>query len=63
MHFFNDFFFFMQHATVYNFTEDNTLSSFTKTFDKLKEILESESTFCPILIIVRQVGLFLIPPL
>ena len=36
--FFNDFFFFMQHATVYNFTDDNTLSSFPKTFDKLKEI-------------------------
>ena len=53
----------MQHATVYNFAEDNTLSSFTKTFDKLKEILESESKFCLILIIVRQVGLFLIPPL
>ena len=63
MQFFDDFFFFMQHATVYNFAEDNTLSSFTKTFDKLKEILESESKFCLILIIVRQVGLFLIPPL
>ena len=36
--FFNDFFFFMQHATVYNFTDDNTLSSFPKTFDKLKQI-------------------------
>ena len=40
---FNDFFFFMQHATVHNFADDNTLSSFAKTFDKLKEILESES--------------------
>ena len=33
----------MQHATVHNFADDNTLSSFAKTFDKLKEILESES--------------------
>ena len=41
--FFNDFFFFMQHATVHNFADGNTISSFTKTFDKLKEILESES--------------------
>ena len=41
--FFNDFFFFMQHATVYNFADDNTLSSFAETFVRLKEILESES--------------------
>ena len=41
--FFNYFFFFMQHATVHNFADSNTLSSFAKTFDKLKEILESES--------------------
>ena len=41
--FFNDFFFFMQHAIVHNFADDNTLSSFAKTFDKLKEILESQS--------------------
>ena len=41
--FFNDLFFFMQHATIHNFAENNTLSSFAKTFDKLKEILESES--------------------
>ena len=33
----------MQHATVHNFADINTLSSFAKTFDKLKEILESES--------------------
>ena len=26
--FFNDFFFFMQHATVHNFAEDNILSNF-----------------------------------
>ena len=37
--FFNNFFFFAQHATVYNFADDNTLSSFAKTLDKLKEIL------------------------
>ena len=36
--FFN-FFFFAQHATVHNFADDNTLSSFAKTSDKLKEIL------------------------
>ena len=33
----------MQHATVHNFDDDSTLPSFAKTFDKLKEILESES--------------------
>ena len=36
-------FFFIKHATVHNFADDNTLSSFAKTFDKLKESLESES--------------------
>ena len=41
--FFNDFFFFMQHAIVHNFAEDNTLSSFTKTFNKQKEILQYQS--------------------
>ena len=41
--FFNVFFFFIKHATVHNFADDNTLSSFANTFDKLKEILESES--------------------
>ena len=41
--FFNDFFLFMQHATVHNFVDDKALSSFEKAFDKLKEILESES--------------------
>ena len=33
----------MQHATVYNFVDDNTLSSFAKTFYKLKEIPKPES--------------------
>ena len=33
----------MQHVTVHNFVEDDTLSSYAKTFAKLKEILESES--------------------
>ena len=37
--FFHDFFFFIKHATVHNFADDNTLLSFAKTFDKLKEIL------------------------
>ena len=41
--FFNDFFFFIKRATVHNFADDNTFSSFAKTFDKLKEILEPES--------------------
>ena len=41
--FFNDFLFFMQHAIVHNFADDNTLSSFTKTFDKRKDILEYQS--------------------
>ena len=41
--FFNDFFLFINHATFHNFADDNTLPSFAKTFDKLKEILESES--------------------
>ena len=35
----------MQHATVHNFADDNALSSFAETFDKLKEILESESEY------------------
>ena len=33
----------MQYATVYYFANGNTLSSFAKTFDELKEVLESES--------------------
>ena len=41
--FFNDFFFYIKHAAVHNFVDDNTLSSFAKTFYKLKEILESET--------------------
>ena len=41
--FFNVFFFFIKHATVHNFADDNTLPSFANTFDKLKEIIESES--------------------
>ena len=35
--FFNDFFFFMQHATVHNFAEDNILSNFWKTFANWKK--------------------------
>ena len=41
--FFNDFVFFIKHATVHDFADDNTLSSFAKTFDKLKKILECDS--------------------
>ena len=33
----------MQHATVHNFADDNTLSSFAETSEKLKQILGSES--------------------
>ena len=35
--FFHDFFFFMHHATVHNFADDNTLSRFAKTFAKLNK--------------------------
>ena len=35
----------MQHATVHKFANANTPSSIAKTFDKLKEILESESEY------------------
>ena len=57
--FFNDFFFFMQHAKVHYFADDNTLSSFAKTFAKLKEILESESE-CAIEWFTRN-GMFVNP--
>ena len=50
--------FFVQHATVHVFVDDNTLSSFAKTFDKLKEILESESE-CEIEWFTRN-GIFVI---
>ena len=33
----------MLHATVHNLADNNTLSSLSKTFDKPKEVLESES--------------------
>lgn len=35
----------MSQATGHNFVDDNTLSSFSKTSDKLKDILESESKY------------------
>ena len=57
--FFNDFFFFIKHATVHNFADDNTLSSFANTFDKLKEILESKSK-CAIEWFTRN-GMFVNP--
>ena len=40
--FFNDYFFFIQHAKAHKFADESTLLSFAKTSDKLKEILESE---------------------
>ena len=55
--FFNDFFYATCH--IHNFADDNTLSSFAKTFDKLKEILESESE-CAIEWFTRN-GMFVNP--
>ena len=49
----------MQHATVHNFADDNILSSFAKTFAKLKEILESGSE-CAIEWFTRN-GMFVNP--
>ena len=49
----------MQHATVHNFADNNTLSNFAKTFDKLKEVLEPESE-CTIEWFTRN-GLFVNP--
>ena len=57
--FFNDFFFFMQYATVHNFADGNTLSGFAKTVDKLKKILKSESE-CAIKWFTRN-GMFVNP--
>ena len=39
----NDLFFFGSSASVYNFTDDNTLSASTKTVGELKYTLQSES--------------------
>ena len=40
--FFNDFFFFITKAFVHNFSDDNSLCSFAKTFRELVTILQSE---------------------
>ena len=41
--FFNDFFYFIDKATVHNFADDNSLSAFESNITNLKLILESES--------------------
>ena len=38
----NDFFFFISEASVHNFADDNTLSTFAKTISELIRVLESE---------------------
>ena len=40
--FFKDFFFIIPKASVHNFTDDNTLCSFAKTFREIVRILQSE---------------------
>ena len=40
--FFNDFFFFIPKASVYNFADDNTLAIFASTLKELLQILEPE---------------------
>ena len=41
--FFNDFFYFVDKASVHNFADDNSLSAFESNIKNLKLILESES--------------------
>ena len=41
--FFNDFFYFIDNASVHNFADDNSLSAFESNIKNLKIILESES--------------------
>ena len=41
--FFNDFFYFIDKATVHNFADDNSLSAFESNITNLKLIQESES--------------------
>ena len=41
--FFNDFFFFLCNVSVYNFANDNFVSSFVRTVNNLVHILESKS--------------------
>ena len=41
--FINDFFFFIKYASAHNFADDNTLTTFAKTIERLFEILISES--------------------
>ena len=41
--FFNDFFYFIDKASVHNFADDNSLSAFESNIENLKLILESEN--------------------
>ena len=41
--FINDIFYFLKHATVYNYADDNTVSFSTPDFDELIQVLQSES--------------------
>ena len=41
--FFNDFFYFIEKASVHNFADDNTLSMFEETIQNLIALLETES--------------------
>ena len=41
--FFNDFFYFIDKASVHNFADDNSLSAFESNIKNLKLILESET--------------------
>ena len=41
--FFNDFFYFIDKASVHNFADDNSLSTFESNIKNLKLLLESES--------------------
>ena len=41
--FFNDFFYFIVEASVHNFADDNSLSTFESNIKNLKFILESEN--------------------
>ena len=40
--FFNDFYYFIENANVYNFADDNTLTTFAQNVQKLISVFESE---------------------
>ena len=41
--FFNDFFYFIEKASIHNFADDNTLSMFEETIQNLTALLQTES--------------------